>query len=232
MGDHSHINNGTHAPTVTLSYFHLLHQSKFPVFTKNCLPKSSIFSTLSKILEIFHSKTPNRLEFEKKVMPPIFMAFVTERPLFLAACTCFRGMLFPQTGSAEAGKYCILETESCNLVHTFRYKLIQGDEISVLQAQSTHLYIMDELHWRAGLIHRPSSFRSNTEGDISYNHPLYDCAQLGSLNKCQVFLRLCKRRHFKCKVQCRARWRAWENFWNIDLIWGYILLILATNWAF
>ena len=84
MGDHSHINNGTHAPTVTLSYFHLLHQSKFPVFTKNCLPKSSIFSTLSKILEIFHSKTPNRLEFEKIVMPPIFMAFVTERPLFLA----------------------------------------------------------------------------------------------------------------------------------------------------
>ena len=26
------------------------------------------------------------------------------------------------------------------------------------------LFIMDELHWRAGLIHRPSSLRSNTEG--------------------------------------------------------------------
>ena len=80
-------------------------------------------------------------------------------------------MLLPQTRSAVAGKLCILETES--------FKLNQGDEnkISVLQAQPTHLYIMDELHWRAGLIHRPSSLRSNT---VSYNHPLY-CAQLGSL---------------------------------------------------
>ena len=93
-------------------------------------------------------------------MPPIFMAFVTARPpIFCLACTCLRGMLLPQTRSAEAGKFCILETESCNLVNTFRCKLNQGDEnkISVLQAQPTQLYIMDELHWRAGLIHRPSS---------------------------------------------------------------------------
>ena len=53
---------------------------------------------------------------------------------------------------------------------------------------------------------------SNMEGDISYNHPLYDSAPPGSLNKCQVYLKLCEQRHFKCKVQCRARWRAWENF--------------------
>ena len=73
-----------YAPTVTLSYFHPWHQLKPPVFTKNCLPKSSIFSTLSKMLEIFHSKTPNWLEFEKTSYAPIFMAFVTEGPLFLA----------------------------------------------------------------------------------------------------------------------------------------------------
>ena len=53
---------------------------------------------------------------------------------------------------------------------------------------------------------------SNTEGDISYNHPLYDSAPPGSLNKCQVYLKLCEQRHFKSKVQCRARWRARENF--------------------
>ena len=53
---------------------------------------------------------------------------------------------------------------------------------------------------------------SNTEGDISYNHPLYDSAPPGSLNKYQVYLKLCEQRHFKCKVQCRARWRARENF--------------------
>ena len=141
-------------------------------------------------------------------MPPIFMAFVTERPpIFCLACACLSGILLPQIRSAEAGKFYILETESCKLVNTFRCKLNQGDEnkISVLQAQPTQLCIMDEFHWRAELIHRPSSLWSNKEGDISYNHPLVDCVQLGSLNKCQVFLRLCKRRHFKSKVQCRAR---------------------------
>ena len=54
---------------------------------------------------------------------------------------------------------------------------------------------------------------SNTEGDISYKHPLYDSAPPGSLSKCQVYLKLCEQRHFKCKVQWwRARWRARENF--------------------
>ena len=99
-------------------------------------------------------------------MPPIFMAFVTERPhIVCLACTCLRGVLLPQTRSAEAGKFCSLETESYNLVNTFRCKLNQGDEnkISVLQAQPTQLYIFDELHWRAGLIHRPSSLWSSME---------------------------------------------------------------------
>ena len=40
---------------------------------------------------------------------------------------CLRGMLLPQTRS-EAGKFCILETESCNLVNTFRCKFNKGDE--------------------------------------------------------------------------------------------------------
>ena len=87
------------------------------------------------------------------------MAFVTERPpIFCLACTCLREILRPQTRS-EAGKFCILETESRNLVNTFRCKFNKGDEnkISILQAQTTQLYIMDELHWRAGMIHRPSS---------------------------------------------------------------------------
>ena len=52
-------------------------------------------------------------------MPPIFMAVVTERPLFLALhAHVLRGMLLRQTRSAEAGKFCIRETESCNLVNT------------------------------------------------------------------------------------------------------------------
>ena len=91
-------------------------------------------------------------------MSPIFMAFVTERPPIFLPCihmVCLRGMLLPQTRS-EAGKFCILETELCNLVNTFRCKFNKGDEnkISVLQAQPTQLCIMDEFHWRAGMIYR------------------------------------------------------------------------------
>ena len=153
MGDHSH--NGTHR----LSHF-----------VTNCLPKSSIFSTYTvQNFGNFSLKNPKSTGIWEKgtQAPPIFIAFVTERPpIFCLACTCLRGMLLPQIQSAEAGKLCILETEWCNLVNTFRCKLNQGGEnkISVLRAQPTHLYIMDELHWRAGLIHRPSSLWSNTEG--------------------------------------------------------------------
>ena len=163
MGDHSHINNGTHR----LSHFwpliftpYISHKPLF--FTKNCLPKSSFFFHTVQNFGNFSLKDPKSAGIWEKgnQMPPIFMAFVTERPaIFCLACTCLRGMLLPQTRSADAGKCCILETKSCN----------QGDEnkISVLQAQPTQLYIMDELHWRAGLIHRPSSLWSNTKGDIS-----------------------------------------------------------------
>ena len=67
MWDHSHINNDTHRlPHIWPSPS--LHQPKTPVFVKNCHPKSQCHIVqVSRILEIFHSKTPNRLEFEKKV---------------------------------------------------------------------------------------------------------------------------------------------------------------------
>ena len=125
----THINNGIGLRTNGHTFdplFSPLTSAKNSCFYQKLSPKSSIFSTLSKILEIFHSKTPNSSKsagiWEKGTqMPPIFMAFVTERPLFFClVCTCLRRMLLPQTRSAEAGKFCILETELCNLVNTFR----------------------------------------------------------------------------------------------------------------
>ena len=67
--DHSHINNDTHRlPHIWPYIFTPLHQPKTPVFAKNCHPKSQCHTVqVSRILEIFHSKTPNRLELEKKV---------------------------------------------------------------------------------------------------------------------------------------------------------------------
>ena len=78
-------------------------------------------------------------------MPPILLWLLSlEDPLFFALHThvCLREML-PQTWS-EAGKFCILETESSNLGNTFRCKFNKGDEnkISFLQAQLTQLCII------------------------------------------------------------------------------------------
>ena len=105
-------------------------------------------------------------------------------------------MLLPQTWS-EAGKFCIHETESCNLVNTFWCKFNKGDE-NFSSTGTTDPIVHHGRTWRAGMIHRPSPW-SNTEGDISNNHPLYDSAHFGFLNKCQVYLRLCERRHFNPK---------------------------------
>ena len=90
-----------YAPTAThlTLYFHPLHQPKTPVFTKNCHPKSYFFHTLSRILEIFHSKTPIRLEFEKKVPKcPLFLRLLSLKdPLFFALHThdLFEGNVAP-----------------------------------------------------------------------------------------------------------------------------------------
>ena len=175
----AHIYKQWYAPTarhLTL-YFHPPTSAQKTLFLpqKNCHPKSFFF-TLSRILEIFHSKTTNRLEVEKRVPKwPLFLWLLSLKdPLFFALHThvCLRGMLLPQTRS-KAGKFCILETESCNLVNTFRRKFNKGDEnkISVLQAQPTQLCIMNEFHWEGRDDIQAIIPLVNTEGDISY-HPL------------------------------------------------------------
>ena len=113
------------------------------------------------------------------------MAFVTARPPFFLPCmhthVCLRGML-PQTRS-EAGKFCILETESSNLGNTFKCKFNKGDEnkISFLQARPTQLCIIWMNFIGGQGWYRLLSTYSNTEGDISYKHPLYKSAPLALL---------------------------------------------------
>ena len=100
-----------------------------PCFYQKLSPKDVLFFSLSRILEIFLSKTPNRLEFEKKVPKcPLFLWFCDWKTPYFLPCihiVCLRGMLLPQRRS-EAGKFCILETESCNLVNTFRCKFFSS----------------------------------------------------------------------------------------------------------
>ena len=83
MGDHSH--KQWYALTVALSYFHPLHQSKPPVFYPKLSPKVLyFFPHCPKFWKFFTQRPQIGWNLRKKVMSSIFMAFVTERPLFLA----------------------------------------------------------------------------------------------------------------------------------------------------
>ena len=204
-----------YAPTATplTPSFNPLHLPKTPVFTKKLSPKVLFFPHCPKFWKLF-TQRPHIGWKKGTQMPPIFMTFVTERPpIFCLACKCLRGMLLPQTRS-EAGKFCILEN------HAIWWILLACLGANLIKVMKTKLQFYrlnrPNCYGRTSLEGRDDTQViipwSNTEGDISYNHPLYDSAPPGSLNKCQVYLKLCEQRHFKCKVQCRARWRARENF--------------------
>ena len=164
-------------------------------------PKVRFFSHCPKFWKFFSLKDPKSAGIWEKTYPnaPIFMAFVTERPpLFCLACTCMKGMLLPQTWS-EARKSCILETESCNLVNTFR--CIKGIKTKFqfyrLNRPNCALWLnfIGGQGWYTGHHPPPGHLPGQTR-----KASIYDTAHLGSLNKCQVYLRLCEGSHFKCKV--------------------------------
>ena len=200
-----------YAPTATplTPYFNPLHQPKTPVFYQKIVTQSPVFSTLSKILETVHSKIPNRLE-KRYLNASYFYGFCHRKtPNFLPCMQVFEGNVAP---SNTVRSWKILYSWDRIVQFTFRCKFNKGDENKI------QFYRLNRpnYYWRTSLEGRDNTQViipwSDTEGDISYNHPLYDFAPPGSLNKCQVYLKLCEQRHFKCKVQYRARWRAWENF--------------------
>ena len=109
MGDHSHINNDMHRLPHIWPYIFTPYISPKPLFLPKIVTQSPIFVTLSRILEIFHSKTPNELEFEKKgtQMPPILLWLLSLKdPLFfcLAYIWLFEGNVAPSTRSVRSWK--------------------------------------------------------------------------------------------------------------------------------
>ena len=129
---------------------------------------------------------------------PLFSGFLSMKdPLFLYHACALGGCSSLKHGQVN---FVFVKQNRAIWRILFGANLIKVMKISVRQAQPTQLCIMEELHWRAGMIHRPSPW-SNTEGDISNNHPLYaHSAHFGFLNKCQVYLKLCERRHFEYKI--------------------------------
>ena len=69
MWDHSHINNDTHRLPHIWPYIFSPLSAPNPCFCQKLSPKVTVSHcpSVQNFLEIFHSKTPNRLEFEKKV---------------------------------------------------------------------------------------------------------------------------------------------------------------------
>ena len=128
MGDHSHetmVRTDCHTFD---PFFTPYISQKHPVFTKNCLPKSSPHTVQN--FGNFSLKDPKSVGIWEIKVPecPLFLRLLSLKdPNFLPCMHVFERNVAPSTRS-EAGKLCILETESCNLVNTFRCKFNQGDK--------------------------------------------------------------------------------------------------------
>ena len=206
-----------YAPTATrlTHYFNPLHQPKNPLFTKSCHPKSYFFHTVQNFGN-FSLKDPKSAVIEKKVPKCLLfiMAFVTERPPIF----CLDARVWGECCSLKHGQ----KLENFVFLKQNRavwWILLGANSIKVMKTKF-HFYRLNRPNcvlwmnfiWGQGWYTGRHLPVKHGRGYISYNYPLYDSAHLGSLNKCQVYLRLCEQRHFKCKVQCQARWRARENF--------------------
>ena len=177
MGDYWHINNGTHWLPHIWPFIFTPTSAKNPSFYQKLSPKVLFFFTLSRIFEIFYSKTPNRLEFEKKVSKcPLFLWLLSLKdPLFFAlhAHVCFRGMLLPQTQS-EAGNFFAFSKQNRAI-----WWIFSGANLIKVMKIKFHFYMLKQPNcalwmkfiggqgWYTG--HYPPG---QTRKGISYNHPL------------------------------------------------------------
>ena len=138
-----------------------LTSAKKPCFYQKLSPKVLYFLHTVQNFGNFSLKDPKSAGIWDKGtrMPPIVMVFVTARPPIFLPCMHMFECCSLKHGLQKLKNFVFLK-QNCaiwwillgaNLIKVMKTK------ISVLQAQPTQLYIMDELHWRAGLIHRPSS---------------------------------------------------------------------------
>ena len=176
-----------YAPTATplTPYFNPLHQPKNTVLTKKLSPKVLFFSLCPKFWKLFTQRP--HIGWEKRYPnAPIFMAFVTERPP-------------PQFFALHARVW----GECCSLKHGQKlenFVFLRQNRATWWILLGSNLIKVMKTKFQFFRLNRPNCYGrtslegmddtqviipwSNTEGDISYNHPLYDSAPPGSLNKC------------------------------------------------
>ena len=209
-----------YAPTATplTPYFNPLHQPKTPVFTKKLSPKVLFFPHSPKFWKLFTQRP--QIGWKKRYPnAPYFQIYGFchwKTPNIFPCMQVFEGNVAPsntvRSRGQKLGNFVFLRQN-----RAIWWILLGANLIKVLKTKSQFYRLnRPNCYGRTSLEGRDDTQViipwSNTEGDISYNHPLYDSAPPGSLNICHVYLKLCEQRHFKCKVQCRARWRARENF--------------------
>ena len=202
------------APTATLltAYFDPLHQPK-PLFLPKIVTHIPIFSTLAKILEFFHSKTPNRLEFEKNVPKcPLFLWLLSLKdPLFFAlharvwggCCSLKHGQKLEILAFLKQNRAIWWILLGTNLIKVMKTKF-QFYRLN----RSNYALWKNFIGGQGWLIHRPSPAQTLKEiyPTTMILHTLALSKQTPSVPEAV------RAEAFKCEVQCRARWRAWENF--------------------
>ena len=154
-GDHSHIKDGMHRPL----HFWLLIltpyiSQKSPVFTKNCHPKSYFFHTVQNCWN-FHSKTPNRLEFEKNVPKcPLFLWLLSLKdPLFFALHAHVLGGCCSLKYGHKLENFVFLKQNRviwCILLGLLGVNIGDENKISVLQVQRTQCALWKNFIWGQG----------------------------------------------------------------------------------
>ena len=205
------INHVVRTTATPLTLILIPYISQKHVFTKKLSPKVLFFPHCPKFWKLFTQRP--QIGWKKGTqMPPIFMALSLKDPQFFA----LHASVWRECCSLKHGQ----KLENFVFLRQNRaiWWILLGANLIKVMKTKFQFYRLNRpnCYGRTSLEGRDDTQViipwSNTEGDISYNHPLYDSAPPGSLNKCQVYLKLCEQRHFKCKVQCRARWRARENF--------------------
>ena len=172
-----------YAPTATplTPYFNPLHQPKTPVFTKKLTPKVLFFPHCPKFWKLF-TQRPQISRKKGTQMPPIFMAFVTERPQFFALHASVWGECCSLQHGQKLENFVFLRQN-----RAIWWILLGANLIKVMKTKFQFYRLnLPNCYGRTSMEGRDDTQViipwSNTEGDISYNDPLYDSAPPGSLN--------------------------------------------------
>ena len=170
-----------YAPTATplTPYFNPLHQPKTPVFTKKLSPKVLFFPHCPKFWKLFTQRP--QIGWKKKQVPkcPLFLWLLSLKdPQFFALHASVWGECCSLKHGQKLENFVFLRQN-----RAIWWILLGANLIKVMKTKFQFYRLnRPNCYGRTSLEGRDDTQAiipwSNTEGDISYNHPLYDSAPL------------------------------------------------------